>query len=79
MDIQPLALGFLKSLLQEACFVEDCEIFFAPGNNMFSAHSFMLRAAYPTLRDIPIDTMILPEATASDIRIILTTAYTGRF
>jgi hypothetical protein len=65
--------------LQEACFVEDCEVYFTPGNNMFAAHSFMLRAAYPALRNIPIDTLILPEATASDIRIILTTAYTGRF
>ena len=65
--------------MQDSCSVEDCQVFYNHGASKFSAHSFMLRAAYPTMRDIPINAVILPEATASDVRIILMMAYTGRF
>ena len=48
------------------------------GKTSNKVNGLMLRAAYPTLRLFTEDTLMLPDATQTDIDIILEIAYLGR-
>ena len=67
--------------MQDSRFLDDCDISFNHGSNTILANSLMLRLAYPFLRDMDMSgqSVVLPTATASTVRVILSIAYTGRF